>query len=202
MTFEGRITETLRAPVAPDLRAALDRRVRAAIDAAPAPPRRGFNVTRALVLVGLLALALPGVIVGGVRLTEGFLGLIDARAFAEEIEAAKDMVPLPAGRAWPEYFRAGDPNAMFDRGGALPWAESIATCLWLDEWLDARAAADIAREGIAAQAIAGIPSWQSWNTPFFDQSYRDYYRSIFGAVARGDERPVRANVPLNCPGTP
>lgn len=200
MMLEERITEALREPVAPELRTALDLRVRAAMDATPPRRRRRFNVTRALVLAGLVALALPGVIIGGVRLTEGFLGLVDANAFAAEIEAAKQIVPLPAGRTWPDYLGV-DPEVTYDRGGGLPTVEGVATCIWLDEWLDARAASDARRERIAAETIASIPTWTSWNTPFFDQSYRDYYGSLFAAVARGDEAPVRANMELNCPGS-
>jgi hypothetical protein len=198
MNLEERITEVLRAPVSRELRTALDLRVRAVIEGTPVPRRRRFGVARALVLAGLVGLALPGLITGGIFLTENPLGLADASEFAAEIEAAKLAVPLPPGRTWPAFFAVDDPNANYSTGGAQPWAESIATCLWLDEWLDARATEHAAREAMAASTIAEIPGWPSWESPFYDQSYRDHYRPIIEAVGRDKAAPVEAEMNLNC----
>lgn len=197
MTFEDRIEAALAAPVAPPLQRALDLRVRAAIDLTPRR-RRGVSITRVLVLAGLLALALPGVIIGGKYLSENPFGLADANEFAQEIAVAKTQVPLPPGRTWPAFFRMDDPSANYGRGGGLAWAESIATCLWLDEWLEARAAGDAAREAAAASTIAAIPTWTDWNSLHFDQSYRDYVGSIIAAVARADDGPAKQNAEINC----
>ncbi len=198
MTFENRITEALAEPPSPDRRAVLDLRVRAAIDAGPARRARGIQVTRAVALAGLLAIAIPSVIVGGMFLTESPAGLADASEYAAEVEAAKHVVPLPEGRTWPDFLRPADPNAGYSRGGGLPTVESVAMCIWFDEWLEARATSESAREAVAAKTITGIPSWDSWNSTFFDQSYRDHFGPIIAAVARGEPAPVRAEMTLNC----
>ena len=197
MKLEDRITEALRSPLPPQIRTALDLRVRAAIAATPPRRRRRIWVTRGLVFAGLLAIAVPSVIVGGMLLTESPDGLAGAHEFAGEIEAAKGMVPLPEGRTWPPFLRP-DPNATYSRGGGLPTVESVATCIWFDEWLDARAAGDEQGEAIAAATIADIPTWQAWNSHFFDQSYRDHRGRIIAAVERGDAVPVEAEMNLNC----
>lgn len=68
----------------------------------------------------------------------------------------------------------------------------------VDEWLDARAAAEVPRAATAGRAIAEIPTWPSWSGPFWTQSFRDHYAPLIAAVAAGDEAPVRANMPVNC----
>jgi hypothetical protein len=198
MTLEDRMTQALRQPPASQGRAALDLRVRAAIDSAR--PRRGrrIRVTRGLVLAGLLAIGLPGAIAAGIYLTESPLGLADAVEYAAELDAAMGIVPLPEGRSWPDFLRPTDPHAGYSRGGGLPTVESVAMCIWFDEWLDARAAADPAREATAAKTIAEIPRWESWNSAFFDQSYRDHFGPIIAAVGRDQPAPVRAEMSLNC----
>ena len=136
--------------------------------------------------------------VGALFLTESPRGLAEATEYTAEIEAAKLVVPLPDGSTWPDFLQPEDPTASYSRGGGLPTVEAVATCIWFDEWLDARGASNLAREEIAAAAIVAIPTWESWNGPFFDQSYRDYKGSIIAAVGRGDEGPVRAEMRLNC----
>ena len=54
------------------------------------------------------------------------------------------------------------------------------------------------REAAAAETISEIPSWPSWDSPFYDQSVRDYYGPIIAAVEHGDEGPVRADMGTNC----
>lgn len=196
MTFEDRVSETLRMPIAEELRAALDLRVRAAINAKPVQ-RRVLPIRRTLLFAALLALSLPGLLVGGMYLTESPLGLGTAREYAAEIEAAKLVVPLPDGRTWPRFL---EPNAneTYSRGGGQPTVESVAMCIWFDEWLVARAGSDAARERIAEETIASIPTWRSWYSPFFDESYRQHRTSIIAAVGRGDEAPVRSEMNSNC----
>jgi hypothetical protein len=198
MTFEDRITEALRAPLAQEAGTALDLRVRAAIAATPRLRGRRTWLTRGLVFAGLLAIAVPGAIVGGIFLTESPLGLAGAAEYAAEIEAAKAEVPLPLGRTWPDFLRPEDQDASYSRGGGRPTVEGVATCIWFDEWLDARAAVDASRQATAAATIAGIPSWESWNGPFFDQSYRDHFGPIIAAVGQGDATPVEAEMGMNC----
>lgn len=198
MNLEDRISDALRAPLAPETRTALDLRVRTAIDATPRRRRRRIRLTRALAFAGLLAIAVPSVIVGGIFLTESPRGLADAAEYAAEVEAAKLEVPLPEGRTWPDFLGQKDPNVSYSRGGGRPTVESVAMCIWFGEWLDARAAKDEPREAIAAATIADIPIWGSWNSHFFDQSYRDHFGPVIAAVGRDDAAPVEAEMDLNC----
>jgi hypothetical protein len=199
-TMEDRVAAALAQPITAEQRAALDARVRAAIDARPASRRRRLRIGRSLVLVALLMVGLPSLFVVGAAIlsTESPAGLADAREFAAELEAAKSVVPIPEGRAWPSFLRPEDPSASYSRGGGRSWVESVAMCLWFDEWLDARAASAVARERVAARTIAEIPSWAAWDGPFFDQSYRDHFGSVIASVGRTDEGPVRAEMRLNC----
>jgi hypothetical protein len=76
--------------------------------------------------------------------------------------------------------------------------ESNAVCIWFVEWLDARAAGDGSRTGLAAAEIGRIPTWPSWNSPFWTQSVRDWYAPIIAQVANGDPRGVGREMQLNC----
>src|SRR5688572_12602534 len=56
-----------------------------------------------------------------------------------------------SGRAWPSFL-AVDPTAGgYSRGGGRSWVESVAMCLWFDEFLDARRADAVDREAAAAR---------------------------------------------------
>jgi hypothetical protein len=199
MSFEHRLTEALAVPLSIDQRSRLDARIQSATAAwRPAAVRR-WPLRRSLLVAAALLVALPAVLVAaGVFSTEDPYGLADAREFRAELEAAKVAVVLPAGRTWPGFLQVTDESAGYSRGGARSWVENVALCIWLDEWLDARAVGVTARESTAAEAIAAIPTWPSWNSPFWTQSVRDHYKPVLASVAAGDETPVRQEMATNC----
>jgi hypothetical protein len=199
MTIEQHIEDVLTAPMTAEGRSRLDARVGSAIESAPARPRRRIRIRRSLVLVAV-ALVVPVVGVGAaIMSTESPYGLATATEFAAELEAAKAEVPLPAGRIWPAIpaFEV-DPDAGYSRGGGRSTVEGVATCIWLDDWLDARQAGDAGRVQVAARTIAAIPTWPSWTSPFWTESYTDHLQPIIDAVAGGMEAPVRSEMRTNC----
>lgn len=200
-SFEDRLGEVLSAPMSPQQRTELDRRVESALAATPFPVRRRrAPVRRSVLLAAALVLLLPTIFVVGAALnTEDPFGLTDAPGFQAELDAAMAQVPLPAGRAWPDYLRA-DPSAAYSRGGGQSWVELNAVCIWFDEWLGARAASDADRERIAAATIADIPTWPSWSSPFWTESVRDHLVPLIAAIDHGDATPIRREMQLNCSG--
>ena len=201
VSFEEQLEQALAAPMSPGQRAALDARVARMLRSADATRGRRFLVGRSLLLAALLFLILPVVFIAGAAImsTEDPFGLADASEFEAELDAAIADVPLPPGRTWPDHLRA-DPSAYYSRGGARSWVEFNAYCIWLDEWLDARVAADPDRERDAAGTIAEIPSWPSWDSPFWDQTTRDHLMTIIAAVGTDDQATVQPELQLICAG--
>lgn len=196
-TLEARLQAALTQPLGLAARTALDARVAAAIEAQPAR-RRGFRVRRSVALA-LIALALPTALVGAaIMSTEDPNGLASPAEFARELDAAKGEVPLPVGRQWPAFLHVDPQVGGYSRGGGRSWVEAVATCEWFDEWLDARALGDATRAGAAATAIAGIPVWQSWNSPFWTQSVRDHLTPLLDDVAAGRDASIREEMATNC----
>jgi hypothetical protein len=199
-SFEGRLTDALTEPMTAAQRSSLDARLAPTL-ARPAPRHRFIRlpVRRSLLLVAALILLVPLVAATAAILsTEDPFGLADATEFQAELDAAKAAVPLPAGRTWPAHLTVTDQSAAYSRGGARSWVEGNAVCIWFDEWLDARAAGDATRAGLAAAEIARIPTWPSWNSPFWTQSVRDWYAPIIRQVANGDPSGVEAEMQNNC----
>lgn len=199
MTIEKDIEAALRTPMSAEQRAVVDARVRAAIAQALPAARGRFQVRRSLLLVAVLVLV-PVVGAGAAILsTETPLGIASAAEFAAELEAAKEEVPLPVGRTWPAGpSLAVNPDAGYSRGGGRSTVEAVAFCIWLDEWLDAREAGDADREHAAATTVAAVPTWPSWTSPFWTESYTDHLQGLITAVGDGDEAPVRQEMELNC----
>ena len=201
VSFEEQLEHALAAPISPGQRAALDASVARMLRSAEPTGGRRLLVGRSLLLAAGLFLVLPVVFIAGAAImsTEDPFGLADASEFQAEPDAAIADVPLPPGRTWPDHLRT-DSSAYYSRGGARSWVEFNAYCIWLDEWVDARVAADPDRETAAARTIAEIPSWPSWNSPFWDQTTRDHLMTIITAVGTDDPAPVQRELQLNCAG--
>jgi hypothetical protein len=198
-SFEDRLANVLAEPMTSAQRSVLDARLAPTL---AAPRRRGFlarrMVRRSLLLVAALMIALPLMAAAGFFSTEDPFGLADAPEFQAELDAAKAVVSLPAGRTWPDFLTVTDQSAAYSRGGARGWVESVALCVWFDEWLVARTAGDPAREQVARSEIESVPTWPSWNSVFWTQSVRDHYRPIISQVAAGDPTGVQAEMQTNC----
>jgi hypothetical protein len=199
-SLEGRLTDALIEPMTPLQRTILDARLAPTL--ANRPPVRLLGrraVRRSLLLAAALVIAIPLVAAAAAILsTEDPFGLADATEFQAELDAAKAVVPLPAGRSWPAHLTVTDQSAGYSRGGARSWVENNALCIWFDEWLDARAAGDASRTGLAAAEIGRIPTWPSWNSVFWTQSVRDWYGPIIQQVANGDPSGVEREMQSSC----
>ncbi len=198
-SFEDRLEDVLTEPMTSAQRSALDARLAPTL---AAPRRRGLfggrMVRRSLLLVAALVIALPLMAAAGFFSTETPFGVADAAEFQAELDVAKGQVALPSGRTWPEFLTVTDRSASYSRGGALSWVESVAVCVWFDEWLVARSVGDPAREQTARVEIESIPTWPSWNSAFWTQSVRDHYNPIIRQVAAGDPTGVEAEMQTNC----
>jgi hypothetical protein len=202
-SFEDRLGDVLTEPMTSAQRSALDARLAPSF----AAPRRGGPlrrrmIRRSLLVAAALVIAVPLMAAAGLFSTEDPFGLTDAAAFQAELDAAKAAVPLPAGRAWPDFLQVTDQAAGYSRGGGRSWVENVALCVWFDEWLVARTAGDQARQQIAGTEIATIPSWPSWNSVFWTQSVRDHYAPIIRQVAAGDPTGVENEMQTNCSWVP
>jgi hypothetical protein len=198
-SFEDRLANALAEPMTTAQRSALDVRLGPTL---AAPRRRGLFqrriVRRSLLLAAAVIIAVPLMAAAGFFSTEDPFGLADASEFQAELNVAMDQVALPAGRTWPDFLKVDDQSASYSRGGARSWVESVAMCVWFDEWLVARTAGDSGREQIARSEIESIPTWPSWNSVFWTQSVRDHYAPIIRQVAAGDPAGVQAEMQTNC----
>jgi hypothetical protein len=200
-SFEDRLADVLTEPMTSAQRATLDSRLAPSLSA----PRRGGLLRRrsvrgSLLLVAAVIVALPLMAAAGLFSTEDPYGLADAREFQAELDVAKAEVALPLGRSWPGFLKVTDQSAAYSRGGARGWVESVALCVWFDEWLVARTAGDAERSQVASTEIQGIPTWPSWNSVFWTQSVRDHYAPIIRQVAAGDPSGVEAEMQNSCSG--
>lgn len=198
-SFEDHLGAALTVPMTSAQRAALDARLASSL---AAPRRRGLFgrrvVRRSLLLVTAVLIALPLMAAAGLFSTEDPYGLANASEFQAELNAAKAVVPLPADRTWPSFLKVTDQSGAYSRGGARGWVESVAMCIWFDDWLSARNAGNAVREQAARAEIASIPSWPSWNSVSWTQSVRDHYAPIIRQVTTGDPTGVQAEMQTNC----
>ncbi|MDA8203691.1 MAG: hypothetical protein M0Z49_13200 [Chloroflexi bacterium] len=197
--FAARVRDALQEPLSTAQRATLDQRIEQALMASPGRSRR-LPIRRSVLLAAALLVLLPTVFAVGAAIlsTEDPYGLASAQEYQAELEAAKGVVPLPAGRTWPDHLAVQDGSGSYSRGGARSWVEINAVCIWFDDWRDAQAAGDSVRTRSDAAAIAAIPSWPSWQSPFWTQSVRDHLQPLIAAVAAGREQPIRDEITLNC----
>lgn len=213
--FEQLVTRALSEGMRPEQKAALDQRLAHLVRAHPGEPRRLRSRPKRLLvlLVALLALAVPVAAAGVDDIGRLLTRLVSGPAFQTEIDTAIAEVPLPEGRDWPDVGALnpatlrgpyeGDPPGDFDYyetgpGAALSVVESIAACIWFDEWLSAQDAGDVDRRQAAAAVIAEIPTWESWQSPYWDKSYTDLLATVIAGVAANDVGPVRSFSDLNC----
>lgn len=202
--MEQRLTAAFTEPMSSAQRATLDRRLQAAFagNQPSTTPRHRWPLKRSLLLVAVLLVVVPSVFVVGAALqsTEDPFGLVDSAAFQAEIDAAKAVVPLPAGATWPSFLHA-DGSSAYSAGGGRSWVEINAMCLWEADWLAAVAAGDAARSAEASSAILGIPEWQSYRAGvFWTDSFRDHVDVLVAAVRQGDTAPLEQEMQNNCSG--
>jgi hypothetical protein len=153
----------------------------------------------ALVL-GALLVAAPAVfaVSAALRSTESPNGLASAAAFQAEIDAAKKVVPLPAGATWPPSLVASDRSGSYSAGGGRTWVEFVAFCAWDRSWLAAAASDRGAQAQVARDTILAVPTWELYLGEFATQSLRDVVDTVIAGVRSGDSAPVERFVTTNC----
>lgn len=188
----------LSAPMSPAEAAALDARLHARLR--PTAIRRHLPNRRIALVVATLLLLAPLVygVSAALRSTESPFGLASAAAFQAEIDAAKQVVPLPPGATWPPYLRAQDPGGSYSAGGARTWVEFVVFCSWSRSWLDDRASGATSLEASARDVLLTTPTWEFYRGVFATQSSRDGIDLVLAGVRAGDPAPVIQFVDLNC----
>ena len=197
--LDGALRAALSAPMTTLKRAALDDRLRDRLE------RQGRSKLhprpRSIVLL-LAALLIAGPTVFAVsaalRSTESPNGLASAAAFQAEIDAAKKVVPLPAGATWPPYLTVSDKSGSYSAGGARTWVEYVAFCSWDSSWLAATASGAAELAETARSTILTTPTWEFYGGQFATDSSRAGIERVIAGVRTGDKKPVAEFVSLNC----
>jgi hypothetical protein len=195
--FERRLTDALSVDISDQAMARLDDMLAARLTHRR-PALRGWRVAA---VVALLAIAIPlaAVATAGIRHTEDPFGVTDAAGYQAEIDAAKQVVPLPAGAQWPPYVDVQNHDAGYSRGGGRFQVESVAFCLWVGSWLGAVDAGDKPSTEVARTTLLAVPTWELYTSPFADQSYRDVLDNILAGVAANDPIVTRGASRPACP---
>jgi hypothetical protein len=195
-SFEARLADAFRFEVSQHALERLDGMVAAGI-ARRRPARRWKLVL--LATAALVAVPLAAVATAGIRTTEDPFGDVDAAAFRAEIDAAKQVVPLPQGAEWPAFLKVPDENASYSRNGGRFWVESVAFCVWIDAWVTATNSGNAEVAATDRDTILAMPTWQFYSSPFADQSYRDVLDRAFAGVEARDPAAARTASNPACP---
>ncbi len=201
--FPTQLRQALSVDLGPEQAARLDTAVRRRVASVPSiwslPGRR-----RVLVLAAALLITAPLVaaVSAGIRSTESPRGMESAAAFQAEINAAKAIVPLPAGATWPPYVDVQDWNGSYSTGGGLSQVQDVALCPWLESWLTGQAKPSSDQTEAARSVLLAIPTWEMYRGEFADQSYRTVLDGLVAGVRAGDTRPAKNFVDANCQVAP
>lgn len=197
--LEARLGATLGAPITAAQRRVLDARVTARL--VSAKTRTGSSARRRSLVAALVVLVLAASAVGAsaaMRNTESPLGLASADEYAHELDAAKQVVPIPSGAAWPSYLAVSDWSASYSRGGSRSQVEFVAVCLWSNSWLEADRSGDPATLATAAAALRDVRTWETYTGSAPIDGMRAQFDRLAEAASRGDPAPIQSFVALNC----
>lgn len=197
-SFESHIADSLSIEVSGASLIRMDSLLAARLTRARAARFRGWRIAAAAALM-ILVVPLAAVATAGIRHTEDPFGVVDAKGFQAEVDAAKEAVALPAGASWPPYLVA-DPDAGYSRNGGRSWVEGVAFCRWMDAWLNATESADIAAATTARDTLLTVPTWVLYTGPFGDQSYRDVLDASLAGVSANNPQAAREASRPACSG--
>jgi hypothetical protein len=193
--IESALRATLSRPMTSYQRVELDARFR---DRLEAYTHSRFRVRRrGLALALVAAFVVAPTVFAGIRLTESPNGLSPASEFQTEIDAAKAVVPLPAGATWPPYLVANK-SASYSRGGGRTWVEFVSFCSWDRAWLASTASGYSASAQADRDQIVAATSWEFYRGEFATDSFRSSIDRVIAAVRDGDRSQVQQFVVLNC----
>lgn len=199
--LETRLATGLGASMTDAQQATLDARLAARL--AGRNGRAGSSARRrSLVAVSVIAVLAISAVVGvsaAIRLTESPFGLASAEEFAREVEAAKQVVPIPSGATWPGYLAVDDRSGTYAREGGQTWVEFVAVCLWSESWLAAERGGDAATRTTATDALRDVPTWAIYRRADpSDTNLRETLDQIITAARLGDAAHLEEFVTVNC----
>lgn len=177
--------------------AALDERLAARVRGLS--PHRGRGLILAIATATLLITPALAIATGFVtRLTESPNGLVTPAQYLQEISAAKATVPKPTGWPWPSSLDRVGPAGAYAAGAGRTTVESVAFCLWAQDWLSSRGRGDDAEALLAAQTLGSVRGWSIYVGVQATDRQRAAMDVLIDAVAAGSETPVRSYVTANC----
>lgn len=177
--------------------ASLDERLAARVREPSRHRARGLILAiavAALLITPTLAIA-TGLVT---RLTESPNGLVTPAQYQQEIAVAKATVPRPAGWSWPSSLDRVDTVGAYAAGAGRAAVESVAFCLWAQEWLSARGRADQAEAILAAETLGSVRGWSIYVGVQVTDEQRAAMDDLIEASMAGSETPVRGYVTANC----
>ncbi len=197
--LDGALRAALSYPMTARQRASLDDRLQGRLEKGTRGTPHVRPRTVALLLTALL-IAAPVVfaVSAALRSTESPNGLASATAFQAEIDAAKKVVPLPAGATWPPSLTVSDQSASYSASGGRSWVEFVAFCAWDRSWLAATASGASEQAQTARDVILTMPTWELYRGEFATDSSRAAIDAVIMGVQSGDKTPVTQFVSLNC----
>lgn len=197
--LDGALRAALSTAMTARQRASLDCRLKERLER---PTRPALHVRRRSLVLLLAALLITAPTVFAVsaalRSTESPNGLASAAAFQGEIDAAKKLVPLPAGATWPSYLTSADKSGSYSAGGGRAWVEFVAFCAWDRSWLVATRSGASEQSQAARHVILTMPTWEFYRGEFATDSFRAGIDTVIAGVRTGDTTPVTQFVSLNC----
>lgn len=161
--------------------------------------RRARGLILAIAVAALLVTPALAIATGLVaRLTESPNGLVTPAQYQQELAMAKSTVAKPDGWSWPSSLDRVDPAGAYAAGAGRTTVESVAVCLWAQDWLSARGRSDDAEAVLATQTFASVRGWSIYVGVQATDRHRAAMDQLIDAVAAGSETPVRDYVTANC----
>lgn len=183
-SFDRRLADALNVRVSDETVQRLDEVVSDLVNLRPVR-LRAWRIAGALAVL-VIAVPLVAVTSAGIRHTEDPFGLNSAAAFQAEIDAAKEVVPLPAGATWPSYVDVQDPDGSYSRLGGRTQVEGVAFCLWVGSWVRAKNAGDTLTADAARTTLLKVPTWEMYTGAFATPEFRDVIDRIVAGVRAND----------------
>lgn len=169
--------------------------------AGPSAPTRAAGRRWSLVAVLVVAVLSVSAVVAvsaEMRLTEDPLGLESAGQYDQEIVAAEQIVPLPAGAVWPGDLGAQDPSGSYARGGGRSQVEFVAVCVWSESWLNADRAGNPVTRAAATAGLQDVRTWPIYTASDPASGMPALIDRLIDSAAEGNAAPIRNFVSLNC----
>lgn len=122
--------------------------------------------------------------------------LLSAPEIQAEFGAARSKIPLPIGYGH-RQIPTLDPDAQYERGLGVVWAETYAQCAWFDHWLESSKVNDVREMKQSEEALTSFRSGHLYTSA--DSSYRRGFDRIVESITNSSTDLVSRELDINCP---